>query len=200
MHRSGLPCVQLKGQDAPYSTDITTVPDIGVTRTSALQPADGPVASSTIVPSSRGDPTSTAQPRASSALRIAVLAAGASMFTANVPLVGPDPGSAGSWPGRVGKDGGSASKIVPKSVLVVVGMRIDGEAPADGPPGTGVRLGAAGDELDAGWVGLAASVADGPAADAGGELDPQAPSSTPSRIEAAGRSDTAKRRRSVITG
>jgi hypothetical protein len=64
------------------------------------------------------------------------------MLTANEPLVGPLPVSAGSWPANRGNDGGSASQIFPNSVVVVVGSSIEAlTAGFDGPPGTGVRLG-----------------------------------------------------------
>ena len=39
MHRSGLPCDQPNGPSAPSSTDMTTVPDMGVKRTSVAQPS-----------------------------------------------------------------------------------------------------------------------------------------------------------------
>jgi hypothetical protein len=82
------------------------------------------------------------QPASASADAIAALALAAEWFTANDPLVAPAPVSAGSWPGSLGNDGGSASKIVPNSVSVVVGSWTLG--PAAGlafPPGTAVNPG-----------------------------------------------------------
>ena len=75
--RSGLRCDQGYGQVAPYSTVMMTDPVWGVKRISALQ-AFGPLASSTTLPSSSGEPASTVQPLACSAFWIAALAAVAS--------------------------------------------------------------------------------------------------------------------------
>jgi hypothetical protein len=150
MHRSRLPSDQPNGQDAPYRTDIVTVPEVGVNRTSVLQSVPGPVASRTTVPSSSGEPTSTDQPCASRPARIAALAVATSVGTANVPLVAPSPGSTEIWAGRVGKLGGRASQIVPNSVALVLGKAgvlavgtVVAAVEADGPPGTAVGAGTA---------------------------------------------------------
>lgn len=156
MHRSCLPSDQPNGHSAPYSTDMTTVPDIGVKRTSAAQPSLVPVASTTTVPSSSGDPRSTVQPWARSAVAIAWLAVAASPFTAKDPLVAPAPISAGCCPGSLGNEDGSASQMAPNSVPVVVGrVAVAAGLPC---PGTGVRIGAVDRPAPAEGLGVAGAV------------------------------------------
>ena len=111
MRRSRLPCDQLNGQVAPYSTDMITVPDAGVKRTSALQPVLARDASRTTVPSSSGEPTTTAQPWSINDTSMIFRASVTLRLTANDPLVAPAPVSTGSWPGSLGNDGGRESKI-----------------------------------------------------------------------------------------
>ena len=191
MLRSRLPSDQAKGQDAPYSTDMMTVPDSGVKRTSDLQPAGVCEASRTIVPSSRGEPTSTVQSTPVRAARIASMACCGVLFSANDPLVGPAPVSAGSWPGNVGNEAGSESKIVPKSVSVVVGgPTVALTTGLAGPPGTAVSDGATAVREDVLGLGLEVAAA----------LEPQPIASTASATARIGNRGLAARRRSAITG
>ena len=144
MHRSCLPCDQLNGHSAPYSTDMTTVPDNGVKRTSVAQPSRGPPPSSTTVPSSSGEPTSTDQPGRASAVadrlgsrprRI--------MFTTNEPLVGPRARIGRLLAGQGRERRREAHPRSARTRSRSWSGRPTEALPAglDGPPGTGVRLG-----------------------------------------------------------
>src|SRR5439155_13338463 len=120
---------------------MTTAPDVGVKRTSVLHPGFAPDASRTTVPSSSGEPTATVQPWAINDTSMILRASATLRLVANDPLVGPAPVSAGSSPGSFGKLGGSASKILPNAVFVVVGRpMLAATAVLAAPPGTAVGL------------------------------------------------------------
>ena len=146
LRRSVLPCAQLeRGRLAPYSTGIRTASRCRGEAYLRLATRRRPVASTTTVPSSSGEqrrPPSR-QPSASPQDRRRPFRQ--SILTANDPLAGPPPASAGSWPASFGNDAGSSSRIGPKpSTSWSCGW--SGPMPmlrngVGWPPGTGVRSG-----------------------------------------------------------